>query len=66
MRVTLDEFLELPPEQQCRVTHLDLMLDCDRRKYRGGLRWMLPEQAVESECDEAEEYPGEKQEADVI
>lgn len=66
MYATLDQFLLMPPALQRRVTHLDLTLECDRWKYRGGLRWMLPESAVRSELDEAEEYPGQKHEADVI
>lgn len=62
---TLDEFLAMTPDEQRRVTHLDLIMACDRWKYRGGRQWMLPERTVRSECDEAEEYHGEKQEADV-
>ena len=66
MHATLDQFLLMPKELQRRVTHLDLTLECDRWKYRGGRQWMLPESVVRSELDESEEYPGEKRDGDVI
>lgn len=62
MYATLDQFLLMPPELQRRVTHLDLILPCDRWKYRCRSQWMLPERVVRSDCDEAEEYYGERAE----
>ncbi len=62
MYATLDQFLLMPPELQRSVTHLDLILECDRGKYRRRSQWMLPESAVRSDCDEAEEYYGERAE----
>ena len=62
MDVTLDEFLLMPPELQCRVTNLNLIMPCDRWKYRRRSQWMLPEIAVRSELDETEEYYGERAE----